>query len=102
MPEIFGVHVVASDSAEIHLPAYSDFDNVISANNLEQLSVQQQSELLELLSEFRNVFSDKPGRTQYCVRITLSCCLALSVYFAVLIACLLIKPNFLKKKLLNC
>jgi hypothetical protein len=66
MPEIFGVHVVASDSAEINLPAYSDFDNVISADNLEQLSVQQQSELLELLSEFRNVFSDKPGRTQLC------------------------------------
>jgi hypothetical protein len=66
MPEIFGVHVVASDSAEINLPAYSDFDNVISADNLEQLSVQQQSELLELLSEFRNVFSYKPGRTQLC------------------------------------
>jgi hypothetical protein len=49
-----------------NLPAYSDFDNIISAENLEQLSMQQQSELLELLSEFRAVFSDKPGRTQLC------------------------------------
>jgi transposase InsO family protein len=64
--EAVGVHVVVNDDIETNLPVHNDFDNIISAENLLQLSMQQQSELSELLSEFRAVFSDKPGRTQLC------------------------------------
>ena len=35
----------------------------LSSENLEQLSAQQQSEILSLLGQFDGVFSDKPGRT---------------------------------------
>ena len=57
---------VVYDDIDVALPSINGNVTKLSSDNLEQLSAQQQSELLSLLGQFDGVFSDKPGRTTLC------------------------------------
>lgn len=57
---------VVHDEVDIALPSMNGNITKLSSDNLEQLTSQQQSELVSIFSEFDGVFSDKPGRTTLC------------------------------------
>jgi RNase H-like domain found in reverse transcriptase/Reverse transcriptase (RNA-dependent DNA polymerase)/Integrase zinc binding domain/Integrase core domain/SCAN domain len=57
---------VVYDENDVTLPSINGNITKLSSKNLEQLTPQQQSELVSIFSEFDGVFSDKPGRTTLC------------------------------------
>jgi hypothetical protein len=70
-PDIVSVSpvcIVDLDSSEIELslPSARARKSILSVENSSQLNAQQQTDMSNLLSEFEDVFSDKPGRTTLC------------------------------------
>ena len=65
-PEVNSVNVVFNSDFEVVLPSVTDRVSVGSTEMVNDLTIQQQNELITVLEEFRGVFSDKPGRTTLC------------------------------------
>jgi hypothetical protein len=58
--------VCVVNEIELSLPSAGASTTIRSVENLSRLTAQQQNEMSELLFDFKEVFSDKPGRTNLC------------------------------------
>ena len=65
-PEVNSVNVVFNSDFEVVLQSVTDRVSDGSKGTVNDLTIQQQNELITVLEEFRGVFSDKPGRTTLC------------------------------------